>query len=79
MGVLFFQKRGPKILKWMGRGSGQVVNVLAFCSDDPSSNPADTYGFSVKFVFGQNENKQKEAGFSPFFKIRFCNGPGALV
>ena len=24
----------------MGRGGGQVVSVLAFCSDDPSSNPS---------------------------------------
>ena len=27
----------------MGRGGGQVVSVLAFNSDDPSSNPAKVY------------------------------------
>ena len=37
-----------------GRGSGQVVSVVAFYSDDPSSNPADAYSFSVKFVFKKN-------------------------
>ena len=31
----------------MGRGGGQVVSVLAFYSDDPSSNPAEVYNFSV--------------------------------
>ena len=44
----------------MGRGGGQMVSVLAFCSYNPSSNLADTYSFSVKFVFEKNENKQIE-------------------
>ena len=43
----------------MGRGGGQVVSVLAFYSDDPSSNPAEAYNFSCKNVFEKNENKQK--------------------
>ena len=51
----------------MGRGGGQVVSVLAFYSDDPSSNPADAYSFSVQIVFEKNENKQKEAWVGPFF------------
>ena len=29
----------------MSRGGGQVVSVIAFYSDDPSSNPADIYSF----------------------------------
>ena len=29
----------------MGRGGGQVVNVLTFYSDDPSSNPSEAYSF----------------------------------
>ena len=29
----------------MGRGGGQVVSVLAFSSDDPSSNPAEGKNF----------------------------------
>ena len=32
----------------LGSGGGQVVSVLAFYSDDPSSNPAEIYNFSVK-------------------------------
>ena len=54
----------------IGRGGGgQVVSMLAFYSNDPSSNPADAYCFSVKFVFEKNENKQKEAGVGPFKKV----------
>ena len=43
-----------------------MVSVLAFYSDDPSSNSAEVYSFSVKFVFEKNENKQKEARVGPF-------------
>ena len=43
-----------------------MVSVLAFYSDDPSSNPAEAYSFSVKFVFEKKENKQKVADFGPF-------------
>ena len=49
------------------QGGGQVVSVLAFYSDDPISNPAEAYSFSVKFVLQKNENKQKEAGVGPCF------------
>ena len=52
----------------MARGGGQAVSVLAFFYDDPCSNPVEGYSFSVKFVFGKNENKQKEAGVGLFFK-----------
>ena len=52
----------------MGRGGGQVVSALAFYSDDPSSNPADAYRFSVQIVFEKNENKQKKGRSWPFFK-----------
>ena len=56
----------------MGRCGGQVVRVLAFYSDNPSSNPAEAYSFlSVKFVFEKKENKQKEAGDGPFLTIPF--------
>ena len=51
-----------------GHGCGQVVSVLAFYSDDPSSNPAEAYSFSVNFVFEKNQNKQKEGGVGHFFK-----------
>ena len=42
----------------MGRGGGQVVSVLAFYSDDQSSNPADAYSFYVQIVLEKNKNKQ---------------------
>ena len=32
----------------MGRGGGQVVSVLDFYSNDPSSNPAEAYSFFCK-------------------------------
>ena len=47
----------------LGRGGGQMVSVLAFYSDDPSSNPAE----ACEIVFEKNRNKQKEAGVGPFF------------
>ena len=40
-----------------GRGGGQVVSMLAFYSDDPSSNPADVPSFYEKFE--KPENKQQ--------------------
>ena len=51
----------------LGRDGGQLVSVLAFYSSDPSSNLAEAYNFSVKFVIEKNENKQKEAGVTHFF------------
>ena len=49
----------------MGCGGGQVVSLLAFYSNDPSSNPAKVYSFFCNIVFEKNENKQKEAWFGP--------------
>ena len=45
-----------------------MVSMLAFYSDNLSSNSADAYSFSVEFVFEKNENKQKEAGYGTFIK-----------
>ena len=39
-----------------GRGGGQVFSILAFYSNNLSSNPAEVYDY---------KNKQKEAGFVP--------------
>ena len=47
-------------------GVGQVVSVLAFYFNNPSSNPADTYCFSVLFMFAKTENKQKRPGLAYF-------------
>ena len=51
-----------------GHGGGQVVNVIAFHSDNPSSNPADAYVFSVKIVLEKTKNKQKQARVGPIKK-----------
>ena len=40
--------------------------MLAFYSDNPSSNPSEVYGFSVKILFKKNINEQKEAGIGRF-------------
>ena len=44
-----------------------MVSVLVFYSDGPSSNPAEGYSFSGKFVLEKNVNKQKETSVGPFF------------
>ena len=46
----------------MGSGGGQVVSVLAFYSDDPSSNPVEVYNFSVK-LYLKRTKKQKQPGW----------------
>ena len=49
----------------LGRDGGLVVSVLASYFVDPSSNPTKVYSFSLKFVFGKNENKTKRGhGYS---------------
>ena len=50
----------------MGRVGGQVVGVIAFYSNDQSSNPVKVLSFSVKFVLEKNENKQKRPGLVHF-------------
>ena len=52
----------------MGRGGGQVVSMLAFYSDDPSSNPAEVYNFSVKLLLKRMKINKKEAGVGHFKK-----------
>ena len=52
----------------MGRGGGQVVSVLAFYSDNPSSNPAEVYNFSVKLLLKRTKIKtKKRPGLAHFF------------
>ena len=46
-------------------GSGRQVIVLAFFSDDLSSNPAQVCKFYCFKVAWKNENKQNEAGYGP--------------
>ena len=52
----------------LGCGGGQVVSVLAFYSDDPSSNPAEVYNFSVKLLLKRTKINKKEAGLAHFLK-----------
>ena len=51
------------------RGGDQVVSILAPYSDDPSSNPADIYSFSVKFVFEKDEKNKKRLVLAYFKNI----------
>ena len=62
-----WQRVGIQKLK-LGRGGDQVVSVHAFYSDDPSSNPADAYSFSVKIVFEKDRKINKERPGWPIFK-----------
>ena len=52
----------------VGRGCGQVVGVLAFYSDDPSSNRAEVYNCSLKLLLKRRKINKKEAGDGPFLK-----------
>ena len=56
---------------FQGRGGGQVVSVLAFYSDYPSSNPTEVYNFSVKLLLKRTKINKKEAGVGPFKKNVF--------
>ena len=47
-----------KDLQYQGRGGGLVVSVLAFYSDNPSSNPASY----LIFLYGKTNINKKEAG-----------------
>ena len=55
-------------MKTRGRGGGQVVSVLAFYSDDLSSNPAEVCSFSVKLLWKRTKINKKEDGVGPFKK-----------
>ena len=54
----------------LGHGCGQVVSMFAFYSDDPSSNPAGVYNFSVKMWLKREKNKKKETGCGPLKKLK---------
>ena len=47
-----------------------MVSMLAFYSDDPSSNPAEVYNFSVKLLLKRTKINKKEAGLAHFLKKR---------
>ena len=41
-----------------GRSSNQLVTLLAFYSNEPSSNLAEVYNFSINIVAEKNEYNQ---------------------
>ena len=45
-----------------------MVSVLAFYSDDPSSNPAEVYNFSVKLLLKRTKINKKRPGLVHFKK-----------
>ena len=49
-------------------GVGQAVKMLAYYSDDPISNPADAYSFSVIFVLKRTKINKKGRGWHIFKK-----------
>ena len=56
-----------------------MVSVLAFYSDDPSSNPAEVYNFSVKLLLKRTKINGKGAGVGPFFKNIIISGKLTLT
>ena len=60
-----------KVLLAMGPGGGQVVSMPAFYSDDPSSNPAEVYNFSVKLFLKRTKINKKRPGLA-HLKKKFC-------
>ena len=61
-------RKGKSLLKLekkhciiLGRGGvGAVVGVLTFYTNNPSSNPAQIYNFSVKIVVEKNKNNEQK-------------------
>ena len=49
-----------ELSEWMGRGGGLVVSVLAFYSNDPSSNPAGVFNFLYK----KTKSNEKRLGLA---------------
>ena len=62
------------IQQTLGRSGGQVVSVLTFYSDNPSSNPTEAFSFFSK---KKNKNEQKEAGVGPL--KTFNSGCGTVA
>ena len=50
------------IKRLMGRGGGQVVSVITYFSDDPSSDPGEVYVFILKNCSKRTRGNKKEAG-----------------
>ena len=61
--LLYFNYNG------IGPWCGQVVSVLAFYSENPSSNRAEAYSFSVRLCLKRTKINKKEAGGLSTLKI----------
>ena len=46
-------------------GGGEVVSVIAFYCDDPSSNPVEFYNFMLNFLLKRTKVNEKEVGIGP--------------
>ena len=46
-----------------------MVSLLAFYSDDLSSNPAEAYSVSVKLCLKRTKINKKEAGVGPLLTV----------
>ena len=42
-----------------GRGGGQLVSLVAFFYNDPSSNPAEVFSFILQIVWKERKTKNK--------------------
>ena len=43
-----------------GRGGGQVVSLVAFYYNDPSSNPVEVFSFNLQIVWKERKTKNKK-------------------
>ena len=50
----------------LSRGCGQAVSVLAFNSDDPSSNPAEVNNFAEKLLLKRTKINKKSPELANF-------------
>ena len=57
-------------LNCLGSGGGHVVSLLAFYSDDPSSNLAEVYSFYSVNCLKRTKINKKRPGMDQFFKKR---------
>ena len=63
-----YKSRVHLLNKHFGRGGGQMVRVLTFYSDDPSSIPPEYSFYSIK-LFEKYESKQKRSRELPMIKV----------
>ena len=59
----------------MGRGGVQVVSELTFYSDDPSSNPAKVYNFTVKLLLKRTFFIGTTLTFPVVNRMKYRSGP----